>query len=236
MEDNYPREWMPQDHDKRKYTKAMEATFASFGERKPRLLLHACCAPCSSYSLELLTPHFAGIDIWFYNPNITPAAEYALRLAELKRLVDTVDYPCPVTVLDVPYDPARFFAMAKGMESLPEGGERCWHCYGQRLRSTAEKAASGEYDYFTTTLSISPYKNAHWLNAWGVALGKEVGVPYLITDLKKNGGYARSIELSAKYGLYRQNWCGCVYSQVANEKKRAEIEGNSIKTIDNTAE
>lgn len=219
MEDNIAREWMPENRDKRKYTKAMEETFASFGEQKPTLLLHACCAPCSSYSLELLSPHFAKIDIWFYNPNITPMAEYELRLAELKRLVDTVTYPCPVQVLDVPYDPTAFFQMAKGMEDLPECGERCFACYGQRLRSTAEQAKSGGYDYFTTTLSISPYKNAHWLNAWGVSLGEEVGVPYLITDLKKNGGYARSIQLSHEYGLYRQNWCGCVYSKLASEKK-----------------
>lgn len=218
MEDNITREWMPENRDKRKYTKAMEETFASFGEQKPTLLLHACCAPCSSYSLELLSPHFTKIDIWFYNPNITPMAEYELRLAELKRLVDTVAYPCPVQVLDVPYDPTAFFQMAKGMEDLPEGGKRCFACYGQRLRSTAEKAKNGGYDYFTTTLSISPYKNAHWLNAWGVSLGEEVGVPYLITDLKKNGGYARSIQLSHEYGLYRQNWCGCVYSKLASEK------------------
>ncbi len=211
------REWMPGDRDKRKYAKEMERTFATFGDEKPTLLLHACCAPCSSWSLEVLSPHFRKIDIWFYNPNITPAAEYALRLAELKRLVDTVRYPCPVTVLDVPYDPAVFFAMAKGMENLPEGGERCWNCYEQRLRSTAEKAKSGGYDWFTTTLSISPYKNAHWLNAIGVRLGEGFGVPYLISDFKKNGGYARSIVLSEEYGLYRQNWCGCIYSKMASE-------------------
>lgn len=225
------REWMPMDRDRRKYVKAMENTFAAWGEKKPTLLLHACCAPCSSYSLEVLTPHFSRIDIWFYNPNITPSSEYALRLAELKRLVATVAYPCPVTVLEVPYDPERFFAMARGMEALPEGGERCWHCYGQRLRSTAEKASAGGYDYFTTTLSISPYKNAHWLNAWGVALGKEVGVPYLVSDFKKNGGYARSITLSAEYDLYRQDWCGCVFSKMEEEKKReksAEIHQNPL--------
>jgi len=104
------------------------------------------------------------------------------------------------------------------MESLPEGGERCWNCYEQRLRSAAEKAKSGGYDWFTTTLSISPYKNAHWLNTIGVRLGESCGVPYLISDFKKNGGYARSIVLSEKYGLYRQNWCGCVYSKMASEK------------------
>lgn len=211
------REWMPADRDKRKYTKAMERIFAGFGEEKPTLLLHACCAPCSSYSLEALAPHFRKIDIWFYNPNITPAAEYALRLAELRRLVETVSYACPVTVLDVPYDPAVFFTMVKGMEHLPEGGERCWHCYEQRLRSTAERAKAGGYDWFTTTLSISPYKNAHWLNVLGLALAEEYGVPWLISDFKKNGGYARSIALSEEYGLYRQNWCGCVYSKAEKQ-------------------
>lgn len=206
-------EWMPENRDKRKYVKETERIFAGFGEEKPTLLLHACCAPCSSYSLEVLAPHFRQIDIWFYNPNITPAAEYELRLAELKRLVETVRYDCPVTVSDVPYDPTVFFAMAKGMEALPEGGKRCFACYEQRLRCTAEAAKSGGYDWFTTTLSISPYKNAHWLNGIGVRLGEQYGVPYLVSDFKKNGGYARSIALSEMYGLYRQNWCGCVFSR-----------------------
>ena len=210
---NTIREWMPENHDKKKYVKETERIFSGFGEVKPTLLLHACCAPCSSYTLEALTPHFRKIDIWFYNPNITPAAEYELRLAELKRLVDTVQYACPVRVADAPYDPAAFFAMAKGMEDLPEGGERCYRCYEQRLCSTAEAAKAGGYDWFTTTLSISPYKNAHWLNSIGVRLGEQYGVPYLISDFRKNGGYARSIALSAQYGLYRQTWCGCVYSR-----------------------
>jgi len=207
------REWMPENRDKKKYRKETERIFASFGDTKPRLLLHACCAPCASYSLEYLSPHFSGIDIWFYNPNITPAAEYNLRMAELRRLTETVQYACPIGILEVPYDPASFYGMAKGMESLPEGGERCYRCYEQRLRSAAEAAVHGGYDWFTTTLSISPYKNAHWLNEIGVRLGQEAGVPYLISDFKKNGGYARSIALSAAYGLYRQDWCGCVFSR-----------------------
>jgi predicted adenine nucleotide alpha hydrolase (AANH) superfamily ATPase len=211
-------EWKPEDRDKRKYSKEMERVFAGFGAQKPTLLLHACCAPCSSYSLEVLSPHFAKIDIWFYNPNITPVSEYELRRAELCRLVETVEYACPVQMLDVPYDPAVFFAMAKGMEHLPEGGERCFACYRTRLQSTAEAAAQGGYDWFTTTLSISPHKNAHWLNAIGVQMGETYGVPYLISDFKKNGGYARSIALSETYGLYRQNWCGCVYSRRAAEQ------------------
>ncbi len=207
------REWMPENRDKRKYHKETERLFAAWGDTKPTLLLHACCAPCSSYSLEYLSPHFAKIDIWFYNPNITPQAEYQTRLTELHRLVETVSYACPVSVLDVPYDPHVFFEMANGMENLPEGGNRCYGCYEQRLRSTAEKAKSDGYDWFTTTLSISPYKNAHWLNYIGMQLGEEWGVPWLVTDFKKNGGYARSVALSEIYGLYRQNWCGCVYSR-----------------------
>ena len=217
LEEMYP-EWMPENRDKKKYVKEMDRIFAGFGEEKPVLLLHASCAPCSSYSLEALSPHFRRIDIWFYNPNITPAAEYTLRLDELKRLVASVRYDCPVTVLDTPYDPERFFSMAKGMETLPEGGKRCFACYEQRLRSTAEAAKTGGYDWFTTTLSISPHKNAHWLNGIGIRLGEEFGVPYLVSDFKKNGGYARSIALSEEYGLYRQNWCGCVYSRQAAER------------------
>ncbi|MBR4959901.1 MAG: epoxyqueuosine reductase QueH [Clostridia bacterium] len=209
---------MPENRDKKKYVKEMERIFSGFGEEKPTLLLHACCAPCSSYSLEVLSPHFRKIDIWFYNPNITPAAEYGIRLAELRRLVDTASYECPVTVLDTPYDPTAFFAMAEGREDLPEGGVRCLSCYELRLRSTAEMAGRGGYDWFTTTLSISPHKNAHWLNSIGIRMGEVCGVPYLVSDFKKNGGYARSVALSETYGLYRQNWCGCVFSRRAAEQ------------------
>ena len=217
MENLYP-EWMPENRDKKKYVKEMERLFAGFGEEKPTLLLHACCAPCSSWSLEVLSPHFRKIDIWFYNPNITPVSEYETRLAELQRLVETVPYECPVTVLDTPYDPASFFAMAEGREEMPEGGARCLSCYALRLRSTAEMAARGGYDWFTTTLSISPHKNAHWLNSIGLQMGAQYGVPYLVSDFKKNGGYARSVALSETYGMYRQNWCGCVYSRRAAEQ------------------
>jgi len=213
------REWMPENRDKQKYSKETQRIFASFGETKPTLLLHACCAPCSSYTLEYLTPHFSRITLFFYNPNITPAEEYIKRLEELERLVKTVSYSCAVDVLPGEYDPQLFFAMAKGMESLPEGGERCYRCYSQRLRETAKAAAAMQYDWFATTLSISPHKNVHWLNYIGLALEGEMGVPYLVTDLKKNGGYARSIALSKEYDLYRQNWCGCVFS-----KKVAEVQ------------
>lgn len=209
------------------YRKMMEKTLeeADAREIRPSLLLHACCAPCSSYTLEYLSPHFREISVFFYNPNIAPAAEYETRLAELRRLVDTVRYACPVTVTAGRYDPERFFAMARGMENLPEGGERCRLCYAMRLRETAMVAASGGYDYFTTTLSISPYKNAVWLNELGAQAASELGCVYLTSDFKKHGGYQRSIALSREYGLYRQDFCGCVYSM-----REAEYRRNSRKT------
>ncbi|MBE6569593.1 MAG: epoxyqueuosine reductase QueH [Ruminococcaceae bacterium] len=197
------------------YQKILEKKLAEFEAMavKPRLLLHACCAPCSSYTLEYLSPYFREISVFFYNPNITPTEEYNYRLAELQRMMENVQYGCPVTVLPGIYDPERFTAMARGMESLPEGGGRCYKCYDLRLRETGRTAAESGFDWFTTTLSISPYKNAAWLNEIGTRIGEELGVPYLQSDFKKNGGYARSIVLSKEYGLYRQNWCGCVYSR-----------------------
>ena len=181
------------------YGKILEKTLAEIDTRaeKPTLLLHACCAPCSSYTLAYLSPHFRKIDVLFYNPNISPEAEYALRLAE------------------------RFYAMARGMEELPEGGARCRLCYEMRLRETAKQAQAGGYDYFTTTLSISPYKNAVWLNEIGAQTAAETGGVYLTSDFKKRGGYQRSIALSREYGLYRQDFCGCVYSARDAEKRRA---------------
>ena len=197
------------------YQKILEKNLAKFQtmEEKPRLLLHACCAPCSSYTLEYLSPYFREICVFFYNPNISPAEEYEYRLMELNRMVDRVSYPCKVSVLPGVYDPEEFTAMAKGLEAVPEGGSRCYKCYTMRLQKTGETARQGGFDYFTTTLSISPYKNAAWLNEIGIRIGAELGISYLESDFKKNGGYARSIVLSKEYGLYRQNWCGCVYSQ-----------------------
>lgn len=192
----------------------------AWGEDKPSLLLHACCAPCSSYTLEYLSPFFSRIAVLFYNPNISPAEEYALRLEELRRMVETVSYACPVTVCESRYDPARFREAVRGMESLAEGGERCRVCYAMRLEEAARFASEGAYDYFTTTLSISPYKNAAWLNTIGKAAGEKAGVPYLVSDFKKNGGYARSIVLSRELGLYRQDFCGCVYSRAEAERRR----------------
>lgn len=179
--------------------------------RLPKLLLHSCCAPCSSSVLEFLSRYF-DITLFYYNPNITPAEEYHKRVAELHRLVSQAEYTHPVTVMEGRYDSSEFFAVARGLEDLPEGGERCFRCYRLRLEESAKVAAEGGFEYFTTTLSVSPYKNAAKLNAIGMEAAEKYGVKYLLSDFKKKNGYRRSIELSAKYGLYRQNYCGCIFS------------------------
>lgn len=187
---------------------------------RPRLLLQVCCAPCSSYVLEYISKYF-DITAFFYNPNISPKEEFVFRLSELERFLTDAGYvdigiECP------PYEPREFANAVRGMEDLPEGGERCRACYTLRLEKTARAAVDGGYDFFTTTLSISPYKNAAWLNEIGIMLEEKYGVPYLRSDFKKKNGYKRSIALSAEYNLYRQNYCGCVYSKIESEKKRAE--------------
>lgn len=178
----------------------------------PRLLLHACCAPCSSYVLEYLSRYFA-ITLFFYNPNIDDAAEYRKREAELARLAAALPHENPITFLAARYDPAEFFEIARGLEAAPEGGARCMRCYELRLAETAQAARDGGFDYFTTTLSISPHKNAEALNQLGERLGETYGISYLYADFKKRGGYQRSIVLSREYSLYRQNFCGCRYSR-----------------------
>ncbi len=188
------------------------------GDSKPSLLLQVCCAPCSSYVLEYLSSLF-DITLFFYNPNISPKEEFELRLAELQRFTRDAGY-APITIQSPLYDSTEFYARVRGMEDLPEGGERCRICYELRLRKTAEAAREGGYDYFCTTLSISPYKNAQWLNEIGLSLEKEYGVRWLFSDFKKNDGYKRSIALSKEYGLYRQDYCGCVYSREEAKKRR----------------
>lgn len=190
-----------------------------------RLLLHVCCAPCSSYCLEYLACHYS-IVVYFYNPNITEKDEYDKRAAELIRFVNEFNLRFAgkmsetenraykkVEVILGEYEPDKFFEMAKGLEQAPEGGSRCKKCYELRLRQSAIVAKEGRYDYFTTSLSISPYKNAQWLNEIGKELAGEFGVDYLFSDFKKKNGYKRSIELSNEYDLYRQDFCGCVYSR-----------------------
>lgn len=190
------------------------------GER-PRLLLHACCAPCSSYVLEYLSKYFS-ITLLFYNPNISPQKEHDFRLAELHRLTTELEFPQSIDFIECDYEPEKFYEIAKGLEELPEGGERCKRCYKLRLEKTASLASVGGFDYFTTTLSISPYKNAEWLNSIGKELSDKYGVIYLFSDFKKKGGYKRSCELSVKHGLYRQDFCGCVYSKAERDRRNTQ--------------
>lgn len=181
-------------------------------QRVPTLLLHSCCAPCSSYVLEYLSRYFA-ITVLYYNPNIAPEEEFFRRAEEQKRLIEEMPHHHPVSLIVGEYMPKQFTAIARGLEDDPEGGERCFACYRLRLEEAAQAAVNGGFDYFTTTLSISPLKNAAKLNAIGKELSGAYGVAYLYSDFKKREGYKRSCQLSAEYGLYRQDYCGCVYSK-----------------------
>ncbi len=178
----------------------------------PRLLLHSCCAPCSSYCLEYLSKYFE-IAILYYNPNITDREEYQKRVSEQKRLISELSAKHAVTFAEGEYNPADFYNAAKGLENVPEGGARCFKCYRLRLEYAARYAAEHGFDYFCTTLSISPLKNAAKLNEIGAELSGIYKVSWLPSDFKKRGGYQRSIELSREYGLYRQNYCGCEFSK-----------------------
>ena len=184
----------------------------------PTLLLHSCCAPCSSYVLSYLASYFR-ITLYYYNPNISPKEEYQKRVQEQMRLIRELPVRYPICFEEGVYDPERFFEMAKGMEDIPEGGERCFICYELRLREAARLAAEGGYDFFTTTLTISPLKNAQKLNEIGSQLAEEYHVACLPSDFKKKGGYLRSIELSRQYDLYRQDYCGCVFSKRERDKR-----------------
>lgn len=178
----------------------------------PSLFLHSCCAPCSSYVLEYLSKYF-DITVFYYNPNIYPEEEYRKRVQEITRLVNSMEFEHPVKLIEGRYDPQEFFRMAKGLEDIAEGGERCFRCYRQRMEEAAKLAKEGGYDYFTTTLSISPLKNAARINEIGEELAEIYHVTHLPSDFKKKNGYKRSIELSHEYDLYRQNYCGCIYSR-----------------------
>ena len=185
--------------------------------RVPRLFLHACCAPCSSYVLEYLSRFFC-ITVFFYNPNISPKEEYDKRVVEIRRLLAEMKFFHPVTLVEGEYRPEDFYAMARGLENVPEGGERCFRCYRLRLERTAQLARELGADYFTTTLSISPYKNAQKLNEISEELGEIYDVKALPADFKKREGYKRSVQLSAEYGLYRQDYCGCIFSKRERER------------------
>ncbi len=188
------------------------------GGKRPTLLLHACCAPCSSYVLEYLCEYF-DITVYFYNPNITDNNEYTKRADELVRLIREMPLCSEIRFIDAGYRPQEFVSIAKGYEAVAEGGERCFRCYSLRLDKTACAALEMGYDYFTTTLSISPHKNAQVLNEIGDELSAKYNVPYLFSDFKKRNGYKRSCELSEQYNLYRQDYCGCVYSKRKEENK-----------------
>lgn len=196
---------------------------------RPTLLLHSCCAPCSSYVLSYLQKYF-DITLFYYNPNISPETEYQKRVEEQKRLLNEFEdnkITGQVRFIEGNYDIERFMELAKGMENLPEGGARCFKCYALRLDETAKYAAEGQYDYFTTTLSISPHKNAAKLNEIGEAAGIKYGVSYLMSDFKKKNGYQQSILFSKEYNLYRQDFCGCEYSK----KSRADTCHESMNLV-----
>lgn len=205
---------MAAQQQKENYQRILDKTIEQLGKegKVPTLLLHSCCAPCSSYVLEYLSKYFK-ITVLYYNPNISPKEEYEARVREQKRLIGEMDFTYPVSFLEGNYVPEDFYEMAKGHENDKEGGERCFLCYEMRLREAAEAAKKGDFDYFTTTLSISPLKNAQKLNEIGIRLAKEYGVAYLMSDFKKKNGYKRSVELSAEHHLYRQDYCGCVFSK-----------------------
>lgn len=211
---------------KRNYQIEMERELARLqraGE-KPLLALHSCCAPCSSAVLERLNGAFE-IVVYYYNPNISPEAEFLHRAREQARLV--AEMPLTgVSVVQGDYDPNAFFERVRGHEGDPEGGERCGICFEMRLRKTAEFARSIGAAYFTTTLSISPLKDAKRLNAIGEALAAEYGLKYLVSDFKKKDGYRRSVSLSGEYKLYRQDFCGCVFSKMERERQKREMEQN----------
>lgn len=231
--------------NKRNYSKELEKRIDEFQreDRYPRLLLHACCAPCSSYCLEYLREYF-DITVFFYNPNITEEKEYRKRVEEEKRLISeynrqieekcfedmhSTDNARKINILEGHYDPKEFYDAARGLEDCKEGGERCRKCFELRLNETAKIAASEGFDYFTTTLTISPLKNAEVLNEVGeqaaAYINKETGadvISFLPSDFKKKEGYKRSIELSAKFGLYRQDFCGCSFSKAERERHNKE--------------
>ena len=237
----------------RNYQKELDKILEDIGADPacaPTLFIHSCCAPCSSYVLEYLRRFFR-ITVFYYNPNISMEEEYRKRAAEQKRLIAACNSELeneiaegkqqnvrpaghPIGIVEGDYEPDRFYEIAKGLEQCPEGGERCFACYELRLRRTAACAAAEKYDYYATTLTVSPLKNAAKLNELGEKLAKEYVVSWLPSDFKKKGGYQRSIELSEKYALYRQDYCGCIYSQeerrrIKEERRRREAEEQAEK-------
>lgn len=200
--------------NKRNYQREMDILLEKLKleGKTPTILLHSCCAPCSSYCLEYLTEYF-NIAVFFYNPNISSKEEYSLRLSEQKRLIEEMPKKNSVTLIEGEYRPSDFYEIARGLEDAPERGERCQKCYYLRLKAAAMKAKEIKADYFATTLTLSPLKDSYTINSIGERLSGSMDVPYLSSDFKKREGYKRSIELSKEFCLYRQNFCGCVYSK-----------------------
>ena len=210
-----------QQPQKRNYQKELEKIIVrptGTSDSAPTLLLHSCCAPCSSYVLEYLSDYFQ-ITVFYYNPNIYPEQEYTHRVEEQKRLINELPARYPIHIIEGRFDPREFYDAVRGLEHIREGGERCHACFRLRLEESARVAAAGGFDYFTTTLTISPLKNAAKLNEIGEELAESYHIRWLPSDFKKRNGYKRSVELSAQYGLYRQDYCGCVFSK--NEREAA---------------
>ncbi len=195
---------------KQNYSRDTEAIINSLGEKRPRLLLHSCCGPCSSSVLEYLTKHF-DVTVFFFNPNIQPEEEYEKRLFWQRKVIDR--YKAAVGLIVPPYEGKSFVEVSRGLETLSEGGKRCESCFFLRLSETAKLAKKEGFDYFTTTLTVSPHKNAEIINTIGFELAEKNDTNWLPADFKKKEGYKRSIELSAEYGLYRQIYCGCLCSK-----------------------
>lgn len=195
------------------YQKELDKLIIKFTEegQVPSLLLHSCCAPCSSYCIEYLSQFFY-VTVFYYNPNIYPDEEYYHRVKEQQRFIKEFPTKYPVKFIEGDYDKSSFYEIAKGLEKEPEKGERCHRCYDLRLRRTAEVAKEKGFDFFSTTLTISPMKDSQVLNKIGASIGKELGVDWLYSDFKKREGYKRSTEISREYDMYRQDYCGCVYS------------------------
>lgn len=205
--------------NKRNYQKELDKIIEGLRDR-PKLLIHSCCAPCSSYCLEYLCKYYEITD-YYYNPNITGKDEYSMRVSEQKRLIEAMntDYNTDISFAEGPYDPDAFYKSVKGLEDEPEGGKRCRVCFALRLDKTAAYAKEHGFDIFTTTLTISPLKNADVLNEVGEAAARKYGISFLPSDFKKRNGYKRSIELSKEYDLYRQSFCGCEFSKETKENE-----------------
>ena len=209
---------------KQNFQLEMEKLIDSLNGERKTLLLHSCCAPCSSYVLETLCRHF-DITVDYYNPNIDTAEEYEMRAKEQCRFACQASLAFPVKVHVEPYRPSEFYEAVCGLEHIPEGGERCFACYRLRLEQAAKLCRDGKFDYFCTTLSISPHKNAQKLNEIGMEMAEKYGVKWLFSDFKKKNGYKRSCELSEQYHLYRQDYCGCPFSKAEAEARRKAIHG-----------